>query len=345
MIKLNSLIRKNVLAITPYSSARDEFSNTADVYLDANENPYDTGLNRYPDPFQNDLKKKIGKLKGIDPNQILLGNGSDEVLDLLFRAFCEPRGDNVITHNPTYGMYAVLAGINDVEIRTVGLENDFQLNASTMIDAGDKNTKLFFLCSPNNPSGNILNRAEIKKILDVKNTLVVIDEAYIDFSNENSWLTELSNYDNLIICQTLSKAWGLASLRIGMCFASQAIIKVLNSIKPPYNLNVLSQQKALETLEDKNQFRVNLEEIISEKANLESKLKEMNWIEKVYPSDANFLMVKVPNANGLYDFLSRNKAVIRNRSKEYMCDNCLRITIGTPKENKILLTLLKDYEA
>lgn len=345
MIKLNLLIRKNVLAITPYSSARDEFSNTGNVYLDANENPYDTGLNRYPDPFQNDLKKRIGKLKGIKPNQILLGNGSDEILDLLFRTFCDPRIDNVITHNPSYGMYPVLASLNDIEIRTVGLENDFQLNASKMVEASDKNTKLFFICSPNNPSGNILNKAEIKKILEVENALVVIDEAYIDFNKEDSWLKELPNYDNLIVCQTLSKAWGLAGLRIGMCFASQAIIKILNSIKPPYNLNVLSQQTALKALSNVAQFKAKLEEILYEKTKLETVLKGIACIEKVYPSQANFLLVKVANADDVYGFLLRNKVVVRNRSKEYMCDNCLRITIGTPKENKFLLNLLKYYEA
>lgn len=345
MVELNSLIRKNVLAITPYSSARDEFSNIADVYLDANENPYNTGLNRYPDPFQNDLKKRIGELKGIEPIQILLGNGSDEVLDLLFRAFCEPRIDNVITHNPTYGMYAVLAGINDVEIRKVGLENDYQLSSSAMIEASDKYTKLFFICSPNNPSGNTLNKVEIRKILEVKNTLVVIDEAYLDFSKEESWLTELSNYDNLIICQTLSKAWGLAALRIGMCFASQATIKILNSIKPPYNINVLSQQAALKALSKEVQFKANLEEILFEKTKLKTELKGIACIEKVYPSEANFLLVKVSNADDVCDFLLRNKVVVRNRSKEYICDNCIRITIGTPGENDLLLNLLKDYEA
>lgn len=344
MINLNSLVRKNVGALISYSSARNEFDDLAEIFLDANENPYDTGLNRYPDPLQKDLKKRIGELKGIPTSNILLGNGSDEVLDLLFRAFCDPRVDNVITHNPTYGMYAVLAGINDVEIRKASLENDFQLRSSAMIDASDKNTKLFFICSPNNPSGNILNKSEIIKILKVKNALIVIDEAYIDFAKEDSWLNELSNYDNLIICQTLSKAWGLAGLRIGICFASQSIIQVLNSIKTPYNLNVLSQQAALKALSNEALFEADLEEIMYEKTKLKTELIEVSCVEQVYPSNANFLLVKVTNADDLYDFLIRNKVVVRNRSKEYLCENCLRITIGTPKENKRLLNCLKKYE-
>ncbi len=344
MINLNSLVRKNVRALTSYSSARNEFNDSAEVYLDANESPYETGLNRYPDPFQKSLKQIISKIKGIPTNNILLGNGSDEVLDLLFRAFCEPRIDNVITHNPSYGMYPVLASLNDVEIQTVNLEEGFELNSSAMIEASDKNTRLFFICSPNNPSGNILSKDEIKKILGVKNALVIIDEAYIDFAKEDSWLDELPIYDNLIVCQTLSKAWGLAGLRIGMCFASEAIIQVLNSIKPPYNINTLSQQTAIETLGNEILFKTNLEKILSEKNKLETALEGFSCIEKVYPSEANFLLVKVANANDLYRFLLRNKVVVRNRSTEYLCENCLRITIGTPNENSRLLKCIKNYE-
>ncbi len=343
MINLNTLVRKNVLALSPYSSARDEFDNTAKVYIDANENPYGTGTNRYPDPFQKALKTKIGEVKGVNPHNMLLGNGSDEVLDLLFRAFCEPGEDNVIMHNPGYGMYPVLAGINNVEIRKVNLEDGFKLNPSKMIEASDKNTKLFFICSPNNPSGNILNKANIQKILAVKNALVVIDEAYIDFAPTDSWLTELNNYPNLVVCQTLSKAWGLAGLRVGMCFASKAIIKVLNSIKPPYNLNVLSQQEALNALTNEALFKINLNKILYEKTKLEANLKKLAYVNNVYRSDANFLLIKVSNAHGLYHFLLKNKVVVRNRSKEYLCDNCLRITIGTPEENNILLNCLKNY--
>jgi histidinol-phosphate aminotransferase len=343
MIDINSLVRKNILSLTPYSSARNEFDDSAEVYLDANENPYETGLNRYPDPFQKALKKKIGELRRISANNILLGNGSDEILDLLFRTFCEPRIDNVITHNPSYGMYPVLASLNDVEIRKINLEEGFELNSSAMIEASDKNTKLFFICSPNNPSGNILNKSEIKKILRVENTLVIIDEAYIDFTNEDSWLNELPNYDNLIVCQTLSKAWGLAGLRIGICFASAAIIRVLNAIKPPYNINVLSQQMAIETLENEDQFNTNLEEILCEKAILETELEGIACVEKVYPSEANFLLVKVTNAGDLYNFLIKNKVVVRNRSTEYLCENCVRISIGTPIENNRLLNCLKNY--
>lgn len=344
MINLNSLVRKNVKKLTSYSSARNEFDDSAEVYLDANENPYETGLNRYPDPLQKALKKKIGELKGIPSSNILLGNGSDEILDLLFRAFCEPRIDNVITHNPSYGMYPVLANLNEVEIRKVNLEEGFELSSSAMIRASDNKTKLFFICSPNNPSGNILNNSEIKKLLEVENALVVIDEAYIDFANEDSWLNELSNYDNLIICQSLSKAWGLAGLRIGMCFASEAIIQVLNSIKPPYNINVLSQQMAIETLGNEAQFETNLEKILCEKTKLETALEGVYCIVKVYPSEANFLLVKVSNAYELYDFLLRKKVVVRNRSAEYLCENCIRISIGTPTENSRLLKCLKNYE-
>ncbi len=343
MQDIKQLVRKNVTALKPYSSARDEFSNTAKIYLDANENPFNNGLNRYPDPYQHKLKTKLSKLKNVSTSNILLGNGSDEVLDLLFRAFCEPRIDNVVSHNPSYGMYSVLAGINNVEIRKVNLDESFRLNASNMIKASDKNTKLFLICSPNNPSGNVMHKGEIKKLLELKQGLVIIDEAYIDFTKTKSWLPELNNYNNLVVCQTLSKAWGLAGLRVGICFASIPIIEVLNSIKPPYNINTLTQETAIIALENYVVFKKNIATILKEKRKLEAKLKSFSYVEDVFPSEANFLLIRVKKANDLYNFLIRKKIIVRNRSNEYLCNNCLRITVGTPKENQFLLNYLKNY--
>ena len=331
---IQSLIRANIRTMTPYSSARDEFDMVADVYLDANENPFDNGYNRYPDPYQMKVKDRLSEIKSVPTSQMLLGNGSDEVLDLIFRAFCEPKVDNVISHNPSYGMYPVLSEINNVELRKVGLEEGFELNAQAMIDASDENTKLFFICSPNNPSGNVLNKAEIKKILDLQRGLVVIDEAYIDFVDGESWLSELGNYENLIVCQTLSKAWGLAGIRVGMCFASEMIINVLNAIKPPYNVNLLSQEKALEVLNNESGFQERLATILSERDKMEKDLDELSIIEHRFPSDANFILVRVPNAKALYDALLVKGIIIRNRSKEYLCGECLRLTVGTPERKQ-----------
>lgn len=341
---LSLLIRKNILNLTPYSSARDEFDHVAEVYLDANENPFENGYNRYPDPYQKAVKSRLSEIKGLPVENMLLGNGSDEVLDLIYRAFCEPGVDNVVSHNPSYGMYPVLSEINNVPLRKVNLDEGFQLNAQTMIDASDENTKLFFICSPNNPSGNILAKAEIKKILDLKRGLVIIDEAYIDFADTDSWLAELASYPNLIVCQTLSKAWGLAGLRVGMCFASAEIIKVLNAIKPPYNVNELSQQAALKALNEEANFKAHLKVILEEKIKVEKALDELPCILKRFPSDANFILVRVANAKALYDFLMARQIIVRNRSKEYLCDNCLRLTIGTPEENKRLIEGLASYE-
>ncbi|UXX80539.1 histidinol-phosphate transaminase [Reichenbachiella carrageenanivorans] len=340
---LSLLIRKNILNLTPYSSARDEFDHVAEVYLDANENPFENGYNRYPDPYQKAVKNRLSEIKGLPVENMLLGNGSDEVLDLIYRAFCEPMQDNVVSHNPSYGMYPVLSEINNVPLRKVNLDEGFQLNAQAMIDASDKNTKLFFICSPNNPSGNILAKAEIKKILNLKRGLVIIDEAYIDFANTDSWLTELANYPNLIVCQTLSKAWGLAGLRVGMCFASAEIIKVLNAIKPPYNVNELSQQAALKALNEEKHFKSNLKIILNEKIKVEQALDQMPSILKRFASDANFILVRVADAKALYDYLMARQIIVRNRSKEYLCDNCLRLTIGTPEENERLIEGIKAY--
>lgn len=341
---ITKLIRKNILDLTPYSSARDEFEFEAEIYLDANENPFDNGLNRYPDPYQLAVKERLGLIKGVDPTHILIGNGSDEVLDLIYRAFCEPGMDNVVSHNPSYGMYPVLAEINNIEIRKVNLGPGFQLDGDQMINAADQNTKVFFICSPNNPSGNLLNKPEIKKILDSEKGLVVIDEAYIDFADADSWISELHKYPNLIVCQTLSKAWGLAGLRIGICFASTQIIKVLNAIKPPYNVNALSQKEALRVLVNEVAFRSNLSVLLNEKNKLKQALADIQCIDKIYPSDANFLLVRVTDSQSLYDFLMQRQIIVRNRSREYGCENCLRLTVGTPKENERLLEGIMAYD-
>ncbi|MEO9805339.1 MAG: histidinol-phosphate transaminase [Reichenbachiella sp.] len=338
------LVRQNILNLKPYSSARDEFDHVAEVYLDANENPFDNGVNRYPDPYQKAVRVRLSEIKNIPVENILLGNGSDEVLDLIYRAFCEPGLDNVISHNPSYGMYPVLSGINNVELRKVDLEKDFKLNAQTMIDASDENTKLFFICSPNNPSGNILAKEEVKKILDLDQGLVVIDEAYIDFADADSWLTELNSYPNLIVCQTLSKAWGMAGLRVGMCFAAKEIISVLNAIKPPYNINELSQQAALKALNNVKAFQANLKVILDEKQKVEEALGGLGCIKQVFDSDANFVLVRVDDSKVLYDFLLERQIIVRDRSKEYLCGSCLRLTIGTPEENTKLLAGIAEYD-
>lgn len=343
-MNLKAIIRPNILKLTPYSSARDEFSNIADVYLDANENPFENGFNRYPDPYQQKLKSRIGELKNVEPDNILLGNGSDEVLDLIFRAFCEPKMDNCVAPNPSYGMYKVLSEVNDVELRKVNLNESFELDGQSMLNASDAKTKLFFICSPNNPSGNLLNREEIKKVLDLNHGLVVIDEAYIDFCSQDSWINELVNYPNLIVCQTLSKAWGMAGLRIGMCYASKEIIAVLNNIKPPYNLNDLSQKAALESLNNIEKFDGSLNLILSERKRLEQSLSNFQSIENIFPTDANFILARVDDANKMYAFLLDKKVIVRNRSTQYNCENCIRFTVGTKKENDRLLECLKEYE-
>ncbi|MBU2915912.1 histidinol-phosphate transaminase [Reichenbachiella agariperforans] len=343
-MNIRSLLRKNIQSLTPYSSARDEFDSVAEVYLDANENPFDNGVNRYPDPYQKPVKARLSEIKNIAPEKILLGNGSDEVLDLIYRAFCEPKVDNVISHNPSYGMYPVLSEINDVELRKVNLDAGFSLDAKKMIAASDEHSKLFFICSPNNPSGNLLNKEEIRQILDLKKGIVVIDEAYIDFAETDSWLTELDRYPNLIVCQTLSKAWGLAGLRVGMCFASEEIVRVLNAIKPPYNVNVLSQEAALKALNQEDEFKKQLAIILDEKKKVETALAQSPCVQELFPSDSNFVLARVENANALYDFLLERKVIVRNRSKEHLCASCLRFTIGTPEENQRLLDGITAYE-
>lgn len=343
-MKIDTLIRANVKAMNPYSSARDEFEDFEKemIFLDANENPYDNGVNRYPDPQQKSVKSILSKINRIPENQILLGNGSDEVLDLLFRAFCEPNQDNIITLPPTYGMYGVLANLNAIENREIVLTEDFQPDVKKIIDSIDKNTKIIFLCSPNNPTGNSFLDESIVTLLKNFNGLVVIDEAYIDFSDKESWLEELSDYPNLVITQTLSKAYGMAGIRLGIIYGSKEVIAVLNKIKPPYNINLLTQSKALERLNKIDLVKKEIATIKEYKEFLLKQLLEVMFVSKIYESDANFILIKVDDAELRYNQLIENGIVIRNRSNQPLCDNCLRITIGTPEENNKLLNTLKS---
>jgi histidinol-phosphate aminotransferase len=342
---INTLVRENVKAMKPYSSARDEFEDfdTAEmIFLDANENPYENGVNRYPDPQQASVKSVLAAQNGVAKNQILLGNGSDEVLDLLFRAFCEPKIDNVITLPPTYGMYSVLANLNAVENREVLLSNDFQPQLDEIMKVVDANTKMIFLCSPNNPTGNSFSTESVQYLLNNFNGLVVIDEAYIDFSDKASWIQKIKDYPNLIITQTLSKAYGLAGIRLGICYASAAIIAVLNKIKPPYNVNELTQKRALERLNDSSKIKEEINSIIAQRELLLKVLREVNFVSKIYPTEANFILIKVDNANQRYDELIAKGIVIRNRTTQPLCENTLRLTIGTEEENKKLMEALQS---
>ncbi len=342
---LDKLVRENVKNMKPYSSARDEFKDfdvAQMIFLDANENPYQSGVNRYPDPQQSSVKAVLAKQRNLKADQILLGNGSDEVLDLLFRAFCEPKIDNVITLPPTYGMYGVLANINAVENKEVLLSEDFQPEVDSILDAVTENTKIIFLCSPNNPTGNSFSDESVVTLLQNFKGFVVIDEAYIDFSKKQSWLNELDEYPNLIITQTLSKAYGLAGIRLGICYASAAIISVLNKIKPPYNVNELTQIRALERLDDKEKIQLEIDSIVINRNDLLKVLGEVKFVDKIYPSEANFILVKVDNANKRYDELIGKGIVIRNRTTQPLCENTLRLTIGTVEENQKLIEALKS---
>ena len=345
---INTLIRDNIKSIKPYSSARDDFKDaTTDemIFLDANENPFENGLNRYPDPHQKDVKKSLSKIKGIDEASIFLGNGSDEVLDLIVRAFCEPNKDNIITLPPTYGMYGVIAEINAIENRKVLLNNDFQPEVKNILEQIDSNTKILFLCSPNNPTGNSFKVSIVEELLQNFEGLVIIDEAYIDFSKEQSLLSRLEIFPNLIIVQTLSKAYALAGIRIGLCYASKEIITVLNSIKPPYNVNELSQQKAISRLHQIEGVESEISELISERKRLKKELESgVSFIEKIYPSDSNFLLVKVDDATTRYNQLISYGMVVRNRSLEPLCNNCLRISVGVSEENQRLIIALKALQ-
>ena len=341
-IDINSLVRKNVLKLKPYSSARDEFQGNGSVFLDANENPYPSPYNRYPDPHQFALKRKIAEIKGVDSEQIFLGNGSDEPIDLLIRAFCEPGVDNVLIPQPTYGMYSVSAEINAVEIKTVKLTPEFDIDLASTEKAWNERTKLLFLCSPNNPSGNLLSKDKIESLLRKFKGLVIVDEAYIDFTDYTGFLPLLTQYNNLVVLQTLSKAWGLAGIRLGMCFSNVEVIKVLNKIKPPYNINILTQTVALESIREIQQKENWVKEIKIQRELLRNELAKIKMVEKVYPSDANFLLTKVKNAKVTYDLLVDKGIITRDRSNVILCNNCLRITVGTPEENRVLLDELKN---
>ncbi len=342
---INNLVRENIKSLKPYSSARDEYKdvNTTEmIFLDANENPFENGVNRYPDPQQNNVKDLLSGIKGVSKENILLGNGSDEVLDLIFRAFCEPNRDNVITLPPTYGMYSVLANINAIENRAVLLNDDFQPQVSKILKEADANSKVLFLCSPNNPTGNSFSVASVKELLMKFKGLVVIDEAYIDFSEHKSWLEKLEEFPNLIITQTLSKAFGLAGIRLGVCYASKEIIKILNNIKPPYNVNELSQQRAVVRLQKMDEVENEISQLISERKRLKKELEKCEtYIKKVYPSDGNFLLLKVDDANKRYQQLIEYGVVIRNRTTQPLCENTLRISVGICEENQRLLRALK----
>ena len=348
MFNLQELIRPNIKNLSPYSSARNEYKGKEGVFLDANENSFGSAIgknmNRYPDPFQIALKEKIGRLKGINPQQIFLGNGSDEAIDILFRAFCNPGKDNVIIVPPTYGMYEVSAVINDIKCIKVNLTEEYQLDVTAMLDAVNGNTKLIFLCCPNNPTGTALKGNDIKTILSGFKGIVVLDEAYIDFASYKSLIPDLNNYPNLVILQTFSKAWGLASLRIGMAFASQEIIAVFNKIKPPYNISGKTQELALQALDNEKQVNIWISEINKEKESLVTALNDLDCILKIYPSSANFILVKTKDAKAIYDCLVSEKIIVRNRSNITLCEGCLRITIGTADENKRLLNALKNID-
>ncbi|WP_295716358.1 histidinol-phosphate transaminase [Mucilaginibacter sp.] len=347
MYNINNILRENIKRLVPYSSARDEYQGEASVFLDANENAYGSPLaqqfNRYPDPMQYAVKMRLSEIKGVPARNIFIGNGSDEAIDILFRSFCNPGVDNVILVPPTYGMYEVSANINDVEARKVTLTPEYQLNLEGIAEAIDEHTKLIFICSPNNPTGNSINREDIETLLANFNGIVVVDEAYINFSRQKTFIQELTEYANLVVMQTLSKAWGLAGLRVGMAFAAEEIIEVMNKVKPPYNVNESSQQLALEALANVAQVNEWIKETLIQRDRLVLALKEFDFVLDIYPSDANFILVKTTDANGIYNFLVGKGIIVRNRSKIELCEGSLRITVGTPDENTILLNTLQNF--
>ncbi|MCX7987366.1 MAG: histidinol-phosphate transaminase [Bacteroidales bacterium] len=344
MISLDKLVRKNILSLTPYSSARDEFKGEAEVFLDANESPFNSPYNRYPDPLQLKVKEKISVLKNIPVDQIFLGNGSDEPIDLIIRIFCEPTKDNVVAIDPTYGMYKVAAQINNVEYIPVSLNENFELDAQNILNNCNASTKIIFLCSPNNPTANYLDEHEIRKILQQFEGIVVLDEAYIDFSAHKSFLHELDTYPNLVVLQTFSKAWGLAAIRLGMAFAQKDIIHLLNKVKYPYNINLLTQQHILKAIEDTEKKNSWVRTILQNRQELIEQLQTLPLVQRIYPTDANFVLVKVQDANVVYQFLVEQKIIVRNRSNVHLCNNCLRITVGTKEENLQLLSALKKMK-
>lgn len=348
MFDLQQLIRPNIRDLVPYSSARDEFKGKASVFLDANENsfgsPLETSYHRYPDPLQRKLKEKISRIKGVPPQNIFLGNGSDEAIDLLYRAFCIPGKDNVLLVPPTYGMYEVSARINDVAVRQVPLLSNYQLDLEAMPAAIDENTKLLFLCSPNNPTGNSIEREDIELVLNNFSGIVVVDEAYINFARQKTMISELTEYPNLVVLQTFSKAWGLAGLRLGMAFASEDIIAVLNRIKPPYNVSEATQQLALQALDNTERVNDWIRRTVSERERMRKILAQFPFVKKVFSSDANFFLAQVEDARQLYEYLVSAGIVVRDRSRVLLCEGCLRITVGTEEENEKLAQALAAYE-
>ncbi|MBP1677991.1 MAG: histidinol phosphate aminotransferase apoenzyme [Bacteroidetes bacterium] len=342
-MRIEELLRENIKNLQPYSCARDEFKGEASVYLDANENPYNAPFNRYPDPLQIDVKKRLAKLKNVPVENIFLGNGSDEPIDLLYRAFCEPKEDNVVAIEPTYGMYKVCASVNDVDYRKVLLNSDYDIEAYRLLDACNARTKIIWLCSPNNPTGNNLNVEEVLKTLKWFRGIVVVDEAYIDFSSNKSYSSYLKIFPNLVILQTLSKAWGSAAIRLGMAYASEEIIQVLNKIKYPYNINVLTQKQAISILTKPARTQKWVAGLLAERSRVIEQLKQIQVVKQVYRTDANFVLVKVDDANYIYKDLVGKGIIVRNRHNVTLCNDCLRITIGTPEENGILISELKKY--
>ncbi len=340
---MKKYIRENILSLSPYSTARDEYDGNKDivVFLDANENPYNEIYNRYPDPYQKELKELISLQKDIPADRIFIGNGSDEAIDVLLRVFCEPKQDKIVTIKPTYGMYKVAAAINDIECVEVALDNNFDICAQKVMNAIDSNVKMIILCSPNNPTGNLLTRCEVEEIITSFDGVVVIDEAYIDFSRDKGFISLIEECENLVILQTLSKAWGMAALRVGMAFASPTIIEYMSRVKYPYNINAMSQMVAINKL---TRGRNKLDIIISERNKLIEILKKFKFIERVYPSDTNFVMIRCTDAENIYNHLLHGGVLVRNRSGLYGCSNCLRLTVGTPEENMLLINKLEDYE-
>lgn len=345
MKELKELVRDNIWKLKPYSSARDEYSGrVAHVFIDANENPYNTSFNRYPDPLQKELKQKIARIKGVEEDCIFLGNGSDEAIDLVYRCFCNPMVDNVVAIEPTYGMYKVCADINNVEYRKVLLDNKFAMNAEDVLAACDTHTKVIWICTPNNPSGNDICRSEIEHILNTFQGIVVIDEAYSDFSQQKTFRTELSTYPNMIVLNTMSKAWGCAGIRLGMAFASPEIIGIFNKVKYPYNVNCLTQEKAAAILDNIQEVQIWVAQILEEKARVIEAFGQLDVCVKIYPSAANFFLVEVTDAQSIYDYLVNKGIIVRNRSQIALCKNCLRITIGNRTENNELLAALRVYK-
>lgn len=344
MKDLQQLVRENIWNLKPYSSARDEFKGEASVFLDANENPYRKNYNRYPDPLQWKLKEKIAGLKSVTPDKIFLGNGSDEPIDIIIRVFCEPGVDNIVAIDPTYGMYQICAEINNVEYRKVPLRKDFSLDVENLLEAVDKDTKLIFLCSPNNPTGNLLDEADVKRILFSFDGIVVLDEAYIDFTADATLLNDLDKYPNLVVLQTFSKAWGLAGVRLGMAFASPEIIRLFNKVKYPYNVNILTQEFVSDALDNEKEEKEWVEQLLNGRKYLREEIQKYPYVEKIYPTDANFLLVKVTDAGAIYNILAERGVIVRNRSSVSLCAGCLRITVGTEDENRILIKEMQSIK-